>query len=399
MKKLLSFLLSASLAISAAASSTLYELPCMHMHTAHAAEAALSTTTTTVMTTTAPATTEATATTTTTSYCGEDTGTGTTVTSSSYIYHELTIKPGEMLEFLQETAAMDHKLTGDDCCTYYENGLLVAKEPGACRLIFFNEDGSIYAMYPITVIDNSALEPIEISIEEDTVCTVPVYNTPDPTTLTVVCEDPTVAEVTEVEHIEGEVQLINIHLRGAAEGTTTVTVSDDADYCQEIIVYVYESADIVTTVSGTTTTAPAPDTCEYCGAHVAEGEGVYTPLGMFLCPDCVALGIGGTTPPVFTTTTDSVTTTVFTGTATTTTATAVPEDIYVGMLMGDTNCDGSVSVSDLVLAARLIAQTSGGESGIEISADGLLCADFNKDGMLDASDINAITLYLSAAVK
>jgi len=47
----------------------------------------------------------------------------------------------------------------------------------------------------------------------------------------------------------------------------------------------------------TTTTSPASEEiCEVCGAKVQQGEGVTTPLGLYICKSCDDRGAGGTTP-------------------------------------------------------------------------------------------------------
>lgn len=94
-------------------------------------------------------------------------------------------------------------------------------------------------------------------------------------------------------------------------------LSNDASYMYEVPLE----------QSYVTTLAPL-DYCEGCGKDLAEGEGVRTVLGMFLCNSCVKAGMGGTTtpPPTTTTTTPDcvtdtgilTTTTAFTGTGTTT---------------------------------------------------------------------------------
>ncbi|MBO5383565.1 MAG: hypothetical protein J6A30_04625 [Ruminococcus sp.] len=62
-----------------------------------------------------------------------------------------------------------------------------------------------------------------------------------------------------------------------------------------------------------TTTAAPLDYCEGCGKHLESGEGIRTPLGMFLCRSCVNMGMGGTTAPPHSDS-DTSTTTALTGT-------------------------------------------------------------------------------------
>lgn len=47
----------------------------------------------------------------------------------------------------------------------------------------------------------------------------------------------------------------------------------------------------------TTVTLAPQSYCDLCDADIPEGEGVRTPLGLFICPDCKAAGAGGTTAP------------------------------------------------------------------------------------------------------
>ncbi|MBE6854519.1 MAG: Cohesin domain protein [Ruminococcus sp.] len=60
-------------------------------------------------------------------------------------------------------------------------------------------------------------------------------------------------------------------------------------------------------------------------------------------------------------------------------------------LYGDVDCDKSVSITDLVLLARYASQ---GE-GVSVSAEGLVNADCDLSGSVDAGDITAISLYLA----
>ncbi len=79
-------------------------------------------------------------------------------------------------------------------------------------------------------------------------------------------------------------------------------------YCVDCV-----EAGLVTTTTTTTTTVttlnthttPAMKQCECCGDYIFEYQGTYSPLGLFICPDCVKAGAGGTTVPVTGTTTSN----------------------------------------------------------------------------------------------
>lgn len=62
----------------------------------------------------------------------------------------------------------------------------------------------------------------------------------------------------------------------------------------------------------TTVTLAPQSYCDLCNADIPEGEGVRTPLGLFICSACKAAGAGGTTPAVGGDDVDSSTTTAVT---------------------------------------------------------------------------------------
>lgn len=394
----------------------------------------------------------------------------------------LDLEVGEQIEFTAELIALDYETNGAACT--YENGLLVAVEEGNFDLVFYNEDGSVYAYYYFYVTDPSLPANTAPYIEEGCVYTVPVRALAGSTTVTVTCDNEDVAVVDDIEYLD---ELVNIHILGVSEGTATLTVEDENGYFAEIYVTVYVSEEETTEVVTGTTLAPQ-DYCDSCGEFVPEGEGVRSPLGMFLCQSCSKLGIGGTTTSYHTTHPDGTGTTTTNhaiGTGTTTAATytttstipteyphetatttttvtggtyyftydltvgetmtmhgfvaefpydvigtscevgdgvitavcagqtiiycysgnsliaeyiinvTIDETLYEGKVMGDVNGDSAVSISDLVAAARMIAQSDEADDLPAITADGKICADFNKDGMVDASDITQISLYLA----
>lgn len=89
-----------------------------------------------------------------------------------------------------------------------------------------------------------------------------------------------------------------------AAGSSPFTSADDAAGSVKLS---------TTTTRTTTTTAPmttlAPqDYCDACGKSIPDGEGVRTPLGLFICPVCNSAGAGGTTVAIGGTATTAVTT-------------------------------------------------------------------------------------------
>lgn len=422
--------------------------------------------------------------------------TTTTTTSDAYIppatdepiplipEYYIDLEVGDYLEFTAELIALDYETNGAACT--YENGLLTAVEEGCFSLMFYNEDGSAYAHYNIYVTDPNLPANTAPYIEEGCICTVPVRALAGSTTVTVTCDNEDVAVVDDIEYLD---ELVNIHILGVSEGTATLTVEDENGYYAEIYVTVYVPEEETTEVVTGTTLAPQ-DHCDSCGEFVPEGEGVRSPLGMFLCQSCSKLGIGGTTTSYHTTHPDGTGTTttnhaIGTGTTTastyTTTSTTIPteypnetgtttttvtggtyyftydmtvgetmtmhgfvaefpydvigtscevgdgvisavrtgqtiiycysgntliaeyivnvtidESLYEDKLMGDINGDSTVSVSDLVAAARMIAQTDESADDLPVvTENGKICADFNKDGMVDAADLTQISLYLA----
>ena len=77
---------------------------------------------------------------------------------------------------------------------------------------------------------------------------------------------------------------------------------------------------------------------------------------------------------------ESTTTTSTTTTTTTTTSTSQPDG---DKLMGDTNTDGVVDISDVILLARYTAE----QAGLPITKKGLANADMNADGKYTAEDV------------
>lgn len=81
-----------------------------------------------------------------------------------------------------------------------------------------------------------------------------------------------------------------------------------------------------------------------------------------------------------TTTTSSTKTTTTTSSSTTTTTTPT------GKQPGDLDCNGSVNISDAILAARYAAE----DATVKISAQGVINADANDDGSISADDVVTI---------
>lgn len=168
------------------------------------------------------------------------------------------------------------------------------------------------------------------------------------------------------------------------DGTyTTTTTTTDGNMCE-------------TTYDTNVTTIAPQSYCDGCGKILADGEGVRTPLGMFLCSECLDAGMGGTTPPANTSVTTAVITTgttqdeytttgedttsvvttqnVTTTTAvSTTTATASEREIianaYMFGMIGADSCWGLSEVNDSSTAAYI---TGDGQYTVEwvISGEG-----------------------------
>lgn len=66
-------------------------------------------------------------------------------------------------------------------------------------------------------------------------------------------------------------------------------------------------------------------------------------------------------------------------------------------LYGDVNCDGEVTISDVVMLSRYVAQDT--ELNPVPSAQGLKNADCESNGNIDAGDITAIARYLAHLIE
>lgn len=64
-----------------------------------------------------------------------------------------------------------------------------------------------------------------------------------------------------------------------------------------------------------------------------------------------------------------------------------------GFLLGDLNCDGTLSVSDLVTCCELLAE----QPGTPVTAAGIENADLDRDGTLTLSDARQLSVLLRAA--
>jgi len=71
---------------------------------------------------------------------------------------------------------------------------------------------------------------------------------------------------------------------------------------------------------------------------------------------------------------------------------AAEEAVVSKKLIGDVNLDGQVSVVDIVLLSRYVAQDS---EAVLTSAEALANADCNADAQIDAGDVTAVSLYLA----
>ncbi len=148
------------------------------------------------------------------------------------------------------------------------------------------------------------------------------------------------------------------------DGTyTTTTTTTDGNMCE-------------TTYDTNVTTIAPQSYCDGCGKALADGEGVRTPLGMFLCSECVDAGMGGTTPPSetsVTTTANHVSGTANTTTTavSTTTATSSEREIIANAFMfgmiGAEGCWGLSEVNDSSTAAYI---TGDGQYTVEWVLEG-----------------------------
>ncbi len=143
------------------------------------------------------------------------------------------------------------------------------------------------------------------------------------------------------------------------DGTYTTTTTTDGNMC-------------VTTYDTNVTTIPPQSYCDGCGKALADGEGVRTPLGMFLCSDCIGAGMGGTTPPTGTDVTTEVVSIVTTqNSQTTTTATVTEREILANAFMfgmiGNDTCWAIDEVNDNSTAAYV---TGDGQYTVEWVLEG-----------------------------
>ncbi len=76
---------------------------------------------------------------------------------------------------------------------------------------------------------------------------------------------------------------------------TVTSLGTDA-YGDPITVILGDGTTSYMTQAPVTTLAPQ-SYCDLCDADIPEGEGIRTPLGLFICSDCKAAGAGGTTAP------------------------------------------------------------------------------------------------------
>lgn len=75
-----------------------------------------------------------------------------------------------------------------------------------------------------------------------------------------------------------------------------------------------------------------------------------------------------------------------TTTTTTTTTTMTTTETKTALLLGDVDCEGSVNVADVILLSRYVSE----DKAAEVSEQGLLNADCNRDELVDANDITLI---------
>ena len=168
-------------------------------------------------------------------------------------------------------------------------------------------------------------------------------------------------------------------------------------------VYILKDADTTDTTTETTTVTGDVIICEGCGKQIPEGEEIVTPLGMTICAECKALGIGGTTPTVMTTdTTESTTETTTISTSDTTETETTTETTTVSTSditetetsttttlppvanCGDVNQDGSLSLIDVVYLNKYLAKV------LDLDAQAKANAECTVDGVINSADVLAL---------
>ncbi|MBQ3567082.1 MAG: leucine-rich repeat protein, partial [Oscillospiraceae bacterium] len=195
----------------------------------------------------------------------------------------------------------------------------------------------------------------------------------------------------------------------AVIGTEPVVTNPVVTEPAEPIVTEVTTADIETTEVTTTystsiicvlTTTAEKRACENCEKLIYRSEGVITPLGMFLCTDCRALGMGGTLPkyPIVTETTQTtVQTECGQGTGVpdmeTAKTTAAPVETAPALIigtptvMGDTNGDNALGVADISVLSKFNVNATVYPFRDSTTAAN---ADVNYDNVIDASDTNTL---------
>lgn len=130
-------------------------------------------------------------------------------------------------------------------------------------------------------------------------------------------------------------QVNNTNIRPPQYTTTTTTppVSCDLITTQTTVIN-YTGTLPPWMNSATQTTVAETRTCDGCGKEIKVSDGITTPLGMFLCGDCRALGMGGTRP-VYPNQTEIVTQTTVSGNTSVarppvTSATTATDGLYHG---------------------------------------------------------------------
>ncbi|MCM1506495.1 MAG: bacterial Ig-like domain-containing protein [Ruminococcus flavefaciens] len=140
-----------------------------------------------------------------------------------------------------------------------------------------------------------------------------------------------------------------------------------------------------------TTTASETRACEHCGKVINVSDGINTPLGMFVCIDCRALGIGGTRPRYPEDTQTTTQTTVSDGnTIIVPNTTSVAEGLYHGSFQAvcfAIDITTGKRVNDMTLELYIPNQErtietweSSDKCGHQISVDYTMEADENEIG-------------------
>ena len=176
------------------------------------------------------------------------------------------------------------------------------------------------------------------------------------------------------------------------EPKETITTSKPATTTTTTTTTTSTTSKQTTTTTTVTTTAPVETVkCEHCGKEIPKSEAIYGPLGFPVCQECYDKGVYIGTRPQQPTTTQTTTTTAQI------TTTDVPN--AADIVWGDSNGDGQVDMSDVVLIMQSLANPNkygvNGTDKNHITQAGLNNASVvNNNGSVTNNDAVRIQLYL-----